>query len=307
MACTLKPEEIKSVKAMGFLNNKGTNRFNGRIITVNGKITAEQTACIAKAAEKFGSGDVAFTSRLTVEVPGISYEDIPAFQEFIAQAGLVTGGTGAKVRPVVSCKGTTCQYGLQDTFALSEEIHHRFYEGYHHVSLPHKFKIAVGGCPNNCVKPDLNDLGIIGQRIPNFQQESCKGCKKCKMEEVCPVHAAKVVDGVLKIDKSICNNCGRCIGNCYFHCNDEGISGYKIYLGGRWGKQVAQGRAMSKIFTSKEEVLDIVEKAILLFREQGKPGERFSNTIERLGFEQVEAQLLGNELLCRKQEILSSN
>ena len=81
----------------------------------------------------------------------------------------------------------------------------------------------------------------------------------------------------------------------------------RIYLGGRWGKQVAQGRAMSQIFTSKEEVLDIVEKAILLFREQGKPGERFSNTIERLGFEQVEAQLLGNELLCRKQEILSSN
>ena len=33
--------------------------------------------------------------------------------------------------------------------------------------LPHKFKIAVGGCPNNCVKPDLNDLGIVGQRVPN--------------------------------------------------------------------------------------------------------------------------------------------
>jgi sulfite reductase beta subunit-like hemoprotein len=23
--------------------------------------------------------------------------------------------------------------------------------------LLHKFKIALGGCPNNCVKPDLND------------------------------------------------------------------------------------------------------------------------------------------------------
>ena len=66
------------------------------------------------------------------------------------------------MRPVVSCKGTTCQYGLIDTFALSEEIHERFYHGYSSVKLPHKFKIAVGGCPNNCVKPDLNDLGIIG-------------------------------------------------------------------------------------------------------------------------------------------------
>ena len=31
---------------------------------------------------------------------------------FWADAGLETGGTGSKVRPVVSCKGTTCQYGL---------------------------------------------------------------------------------------------------------------------------------------------------------------------------------------------------
>lgn len=28
MACTLKPDEIKKVKALGFLNNKGTDCFN---------------------------------------------------------------------------------------------------------------------------------------------------------------------------------------------------------------------------------------------------------------------------------------
>ena len=97
------------------------------------------------------------------------------------QAGLETGGTGSKVRPVVSCKGTTCQYGLIDTFALSEEIHERFYHGYRDVKLPHKFKIAVGGCPNNCVKPDLNDLGIIGQRVPQIDLEKCRGCKVCRL------------------------------------------------------------------------------------------------------------------------------
>lgn len=95
----------------------------------------------------------------------------------------MTGGTGAKVRPVVSCKGTTCQYGLIDTFALSKKIHERFYVGYHDVVLPHKFKIAVGGCPNNCVKPNLNDMGIIGQRIPKPDAEKCRGCKKCQIEK----------------------------------------------------------------------------------------------------------------------------
>ena len=198
---TISQEDEKRVKAMGFLSNKGTDNFSARIITVNGKITAAQQRCIADAAEKYGNGTVTYTTRLTVEVPGIPYEKIEEFQQFIAKEGLVTGGTGSQVRPVVSCKGTTCQYGLLDSFGISEEIHKRFYEGYHGVKLPHKFKIAVGGCPNNCVKPDLNDLGIIGQRVPNFDEDSCNGCKKCTVEAVCPVKAAKVVDGLLEINK----------------------------------------------------------------------------------------------------------
>ena len=73
-------------------------------------------------------------------------------------------------------------------------------------------------------------------------------------------------DGVMQINKELCNNCGRCVGKCHFDCIEGGTVGYKIYLGGRWGKKVAQGRAMYKIFTSEEEVLDVIEKAILLFR-----------------------------------------
>lgn len=306
MACTISADEIKRVKALGFLNNKGTDLFNGRVITVNGKITAAQAKVIAEAAEKFGNGDVEFTTRLTVEVRGIHFNDIEAFREYVAQAGLQTGGTGSVVRPVVSCKGTTCQYGLYDTFALSEKIHERFYLGYRTVKLPHKFKIATGGCPNNCVKPDLNDLGIVGQLVPNFDEDMCNGCKKCKIEKTCPMKAAKVEDGVLEIDKDICNNCGRCVGNCPFDAIEEGTPGYKIYIGGRWGKKVAQGQALSKILTSEEEVLDVVEKAILLFREQGNTGERFADTIARIGFENVEKQLLSNEILERKQEILDA-
>ena len=82
--------------------------------------------------------------------------------------------------------------------------------------------------------------------------------------------------------------------------------GYRVYIGGRWGKRVKEGQPFSKIFTSKEEVLAIVEKAILLFREQGITGERFSDTIDRLGFANVEAQLLADDLLSRKQENLKA-
>ncbi len=47
--------------------------------------------------------------------------------------------------------------------------------------------------------------------------------------------------------------------------------------------------------------MSVIEKTLLLYREQGKTGERFSDTIERLGFENVEAQLLSDEILERKR------
>jgi len=53
--------------------------------------------------------------------------------------------------------------------------------------------------------------------------------------------------------------------------------------------------------------MDVVEKSILLFRSEGISGERFSDTIERIGFERAQELLLGNELLERKNEILGLN
>lgn len=37
---TLSKEEEKRLKGLGFLNNKGTDNFSARILTVNGKVTA---------------------------------------------------------------------------------------------------------------------------------------------------------------------------------------------------------------------------------------------------------------------------
>lgn len=303
---TVSKADEKRVKGMGFLSNKGTDNFSARVITKNGKLTARQHIVIGEAAEKFGNGNVVYTTRLTVEIQGVPYEKIEELQAYMKEAGLSIGGTGAKVRPVVSCKGTTCQYGLIDTYALSEEIHDAFFEGYRNVKLPHKFKIAVGGCPNNCVKPSLNDVGIVGQLIPDFEEDKCKGCKKCAAEEVCPVDALKMVEGAVVIDWEKCLNCGRCVSACHFGAMGEGTSGYKVYIGGRWGKNVSQGKPFNKIFTSREELMKIVEKVILFFREQGKAGERLAQTIERLGFDYVEKEILSDDILSRKQEILQA-
>lgn len=292
----LSPEEIKRVKALGCLQDKRyPDVFNVRVITKNGKITAEEQRVIAEAADRFGSGEVTFTSRLTLEIQGVKYENIEAVIEFLGEHDLLTGGTGSLVRPVVSCKGTTCQYGLIDTFGLSEKIHERFYLGYHDVTLPHKFKIAVGGCPNNCVKPNLNDLGIIGQRVPIIQSDKCRGCGKCQVENACPIKAAKVDNGKIVMTEE-CNNCGRCREKCPFGAVPEYTDCYKIYIGGRWGKKIANGRPLEKLFTSEDEVMEIVERAILFFRDEGLSGERFADTIERLGFEYVQDKLLNDKI-----------
>ena len=303
IVCTVPGEEVARVKGLGCLRDKNTpDCFNCRVLTRNGKITAAESRAIAEAAERFGSGEVAMTTRQTVEIQGVPFENIEPMREFLAGHGLETGGTGPKVRPVVSCKGTTCIYGLIDTYGLSRKIHDRFYVGYHQVKLPHKFKIAVGGCPNNCVKPDLNDLGIVGQRLIRRDLSKCRGCKKCQVETACPIKIAHVEDG--KLVYAGCNNCGRCVGKCPFGVTDEYVDGYKVCIGGRWGKKVAQGRPLEMIFSEEEAVLKVVEKCILLFREQGMPGERFADTVTRLGFEAVQAQLLSDDILSRKGEIL---
>ena len=146
MSVTVSADDIKRVKGMGCLQQKGTDLFNARVITRNGKITAAEAHRIAEGAEKFGSSEMAMTTRQTIEVQGIPYDKIDDFIAYMAEGGLLVGGTGAKVRPIVSCKGTTCQYGLYDTYELSEEIHRRFFIGYRDVKLPHKFKIATDIC-----------------------------------------------------------------------------------------------------------------------------------------------------------------
>ena len=105
------------------------------------------------------------------------------------------------------------------------------------MKLPHKFKIAVGGCPNNCVKPDLNDLGIIGQKVPLINLDKCRGCKVCQVVNACPIQVPVVQDGKVVIDDSICNHCGRCVGKCPFkavEAHQDGLPGlYRAAAGAK--------------------------------------------------------------------------
>lgn len=301
----LTPSVIQKLKAEGFLHNRGSESFSARIIPVGGSLSAEQTIAVGEAAKLYGGSKVSFTSRMTVELPEIPYSMIDEFKQHIHKAGLSTGGTGAKVRPVTSCKGTTCIFGLYDTNALNLAIHNRFYEGYRSLLLPHKFKIAAGGCPNNCIKPELNDFGIVGQRVPLLDATICRECKLCNAEKGCPLKAIERSGSATPhILPSSCNNCGRCIKACPFGAITGEETLFKVFLGGRWGKQIRIGTPMSRLF-NEQEVLLLIEKSLLLFKDVGVRGERFSSVIERLGMEEVERRLFSDDLLLRKEEIIT--
>ncbi len=303
---SLTADEKKALKRRGYIITRDDEHFIARVITVNGVMTTEQMKVAADAAEKFGNGKIAMTSRLTIEVQGLTADVIEEFDKYIAQAGLYTGGTSAVVRPIVACKGTVCIHGLYDTQKFAEELHEKYYNGWHNIMLPHKFKIGVGGCPNNCIKPSLNDFGIIGQRVPQYEADDCTACTKCAVIDVCPVKICqKDEDGIMQFDPEKCTNCGKCIDKCNFDCISEKQNGFKIVVGGYWGKRQHPGIEIDEIFT-KEEVDEMIERSLLLYREQGITGERFGMFIERIGVDNFISQLKSGDVMNRKQEILEA-
>lgn len=298
-------EQITSVKGRGFLRNRGTDCFSGRIVTVAGLFTPDQLHAIAECSEKYGNGKVIFTARLAAEIVGIPFDKIPEAEAFMAERGLYFGGTGAKVRPITACKGTTCVYGNIDTQALAKVIYDKFYIGMRDVKLPHKFKIGVGGCPNSCMKPSLNDVGVEGCRAFSFDSELCRGCKKCAVAESCPTKAVSIVNGKAVIDTSKCTSCGVCVGKCPFGAvPKEAASVCRIFVGGTWGKTQRMGTLLNSVY-SADEVPSVIEKVMLWYKENGYVKERLGATVDRIGTDALEAAIATDDLITRKDDILA--
>ena len=299
-------QEITRVKALGFLHNRGTDTFSARAVSKNGTMTAQQLKSLAECAEKYGNGRVAITSRLQVEMPGIHLEDVENVRRFALDTGLVIGGTGAKIRPLTACKGTTCVYGNADTQGICAQLYDRFFVGWGNVALPHKFKIAVGGCPNSCMKPSLNDFGIEAHRLPVYDLEKCRGCKKCFIAQKCPMRAIEVVEGKMRVEESLCTKCGVCIEKCPFGVTPPVTKPvFAIFVGGTWGKHTRMGTRLNR-FYEREELETVLEKMLLWFKENAYIKERLGAAIDRVGVDAFEQAIASDDLLTRKEAILAA-
>ena len=291
-------EESLRLKKLGFIQNKGTDKFNCNVISRSGIITAEELEIITKIAFEYGNGKVALTGGATVEIIGIPYRNIAAVVECCQLNGIEIGGTGAKVRPVVSCQGDTCRFGMvQNAQKFAEKVQALFYTRLQDEELPNKFEIAISSCPSDCIGANTFDLGIVGISIPKLEVNRCKGCNKCSVERFCPTGAARVVDKTIKIDREECDYCGLCVNRCPFGVAKENTKAFRVYIGGCKGKLMRKGYSFSKIITSEESVLSVIDRLIYIYKTEGEPGEWFWETIERLGPDKVEERVLGKVLL----------
>lgn len=230
---SLTHEQFNNLRAQGFIVQKDKEHFSIRVVIPAGHMTSEYSKKLTEIAEKYGRGYFTLTLRLDVHIPWIKYDDIEAVTKELHEVGLYAGGEGPRVRPIHTCKGTVCRFGLYDTDQVTFTMYDRFYKGYYDTVLPNKIRIALCGCPNSCSKPQTACIGLVGKKM------------------------GKVA----------------------------------VYIGGQFGREKMIGQELRGLY-SVDEALDIIERGINFYKDNGQLRERFSKMVQRLGFETVEAAML---------------
>lgn len=278
---------LNELKKGGFMKQVQKDRFSLRLRVVGGQIKAEQLKKVYAIAEKYGQGYVHMTSRQSIEIPFIKLSDVEEVKKELAEAGLQPGACGPRVRTITACQGSgICPSGLIDTTDLAKEFDQRYYAR----ELPHKFKLGITGCRNNCLKAEENDLGVKGGMLPEWEKDLCSFCGLC--EAVCPTKVISVAkqEKELAFNETGCIYCGKCVKSCPMDAW-KGRSGFIVYFGGLFGNRISIGRQLIPILFSKDQGHAVVETTLGFFAKHAKPGERFGNTLDRVGWDLLENEL----------------
>lgn len=277
-------EEISNLKLQGFINQKDKNYFSLRVIVEAGKISSDRMEKVIYIADKYGRGYISFTTRMSIEIPWIASKNIDEVKTYLKKYTFISGGTGKKIRPIVACKGTVCTHGLIDTQGIAEKLHSKYFAR----KLPAKVKIGIVGCPNNCAKASINDIGFMGQIIPKFNEEMCRKCGICI--SICKSHAIEKSNGKIIRDENRCSRCGECIKVCKFNALTTEKEGISVFVGGKFGRKYRIGNRLKGLFSS-DKLEGITEKILDYYARNGKKGERIGDMIDRIGWSNMEKDL----------------
>jgi len=273
---------LSELKKTGFIPQRQAGFFCLRIRVLGGRLETENLLALAELARTHGRGQVHLTARQSLEIPFIRLEDIEEVKKKLAEAELAPASLRPGLRTMTACQGAAlCPSGLVLPQDLIETLE-RELDG---SGLPHKFKIGLTGCHNNCLKAEENDIGLKGGLIPLWSRpDLCTFCGLC--QRVCPAAAIEVnkEDRQLGLDSEKCVHCGRCFNKCPEKCWN-GQDGWHLFFGGLFGNDIQIGRCLGPIQTEDRAVLAIISRALDFYRAEGRTKERFGRTINRLGWD----------------------
>jgi len=114
---------------------------------------------IADVAEKFEVPTMKITGGQRIDLLGVKKETLPEVWGFLADRGLVSGHAyGKALRTVKTCVGSEwCRFGVQDSTQMGIDLEEMTWGSW----TPHKFKMAVSGCPRNCAEATIKDFGVV--------------------------------------------------------------------------------------------------------------------------------------------------
>lgn len=273
---------IKELKSGGLMKQKEKELFSLRLRIVGGFVKSEQLIKLSEIARIYGKGYIHLTTRQGIEIPYVNFKDFEKVKEELKLVELEMGACGQRVRTVTACQGKECSHGLIDCLSLAKDIDKEYFGIGGH---PHKFKIGITGCPNACIKPYENDLGIMGRLKKSFVKKNCNYCGLCA--QVCPVGAIEVDKDNEKLifHEDKCIGCGDCVYSCPTDAWQKRQEGYSIFIGGKMGKFPKLGIKVFDFIDTKEKVFEIIKKTLAFYKKFGKKGERFRETLDRVGID----------------------
>ena len=144
-------------RAHGNIQKDGTYSVVPRMF--GGVCTPQELRAIADVAEKFNVPEMKVTGGQRIDMFGIKKEDLPAMWKDLSEAGFVSGHAyGKAMRTCKTCVGDTwCRMGTQDSTGLGIKLEELTWGSW----MPHKYKLAVSGCPRNCAEATIKDFGVV--------------------------------------------------------------------------------------------------------------------------------------------------
>ncbi len=144
-------------RAHGNIQKDGTYSVVPRMW--GGLTSPDELRAIADVAERYNAREVKVTGGQRIDLFGIEKQDLPAIWKDLSDAGFVSGHAyGKALRTVKTCVGAQwCRFGTQDSTGLGVKLEELTWGSW----MPHKFKMAVSGCPRNCAEATIKDFGVV--------------------------------------------------------------------------------------------------------------------------------------------------